>query len=202
VAAEAADPEPVPYVGRFVAGVLDDIRASGIAIVYSSRLVPPDLRVTIEPIATNALAIAEEILRPHELTLRADTGIFLVVRIDRDVDVAALHPAPSVDVDPVIENITVSASRYEISRDVSASRFNIDKRTIQNMPDLGEDPVRIAHRLPGAAASGASARAHFRGGEQSEVGIVLNGHRLFDPFHVRDYQNIFSAIDSRAIPRL
>ena len=24
-------------------------------------------------------------------------------------------------------------------------------------------------------------------------------HRLFDPFHVRDYQNIFSAIDSRAI---
>ncbi|MBT8099880.1 MAG: TonB-dependent receptor, partial [Gammaproteobacteria bacterium] len=52
---------------------------------------------------------------------------------------------------------------------------------------------------PGAAASGASAKTHFRGGEQGEIGILLNGHPLFDPFHVRDYQSIFSAIDSRAI---
>ena len=44
-----------------------------------------------------------------------------------------------------------------------------------------------------------SARAHFRGGEEAETGIILNGQRLFDPFHVRDYNNIFSAIDARAI---
>ena len=28
---------------------------------------------------------------------------------------------------------------------------------------------------------------------------MLNGQWLFDPFHIRDYQNIFSAIDARAI---
>ena len=28
---------------------------------------------------------------------------------------------------------------------------------------------------------------------------MLNGQWLFDPFHMRDYQNIFSAIDARAI---
>ena len=67
------------------------------------------------------------------------------------------------------------------------------------MPDVGSDPIRISQRLPGVAASGASARAHFRGGELNEIGIILNGHRLFDPFHVRDYQSIFSTIDSRAI---
>ncbi len=100
---------------------------------------------------------------------------------------------------PQIENITVSASRYEILRDISTSRFNIDRDAIETMPDIGEDPLRAAHRLPGAAASGASARAHFRGGDEAETGIILNGKRLFDPFHVRDYQNIFSAIDSRAI---
>jgi len=100
---------------------------------------------------------------------------------------------------PEIETISVSASRYEILRDLTASRFVLDQRTIQNMPDVGEDPIRVTQRLPGAAASGASAKTHFRGGEESEIGIMLNGHPLFDPFHVRDYQSIFSAIDSRAI---
>ena len=100
---------------------------------------------------------------------------------------------------PEFEAITVSASRYEIIRDIAASRFLIDRRSIQTMPDIGEDPIRATQRLPGAAASGASAKTHFRGGEESEIGIMLNGQRLFDPFHVRDYQNIFSAIDPRAI---
>jgi hypothetical protein len=59
--------------------------------------------------------------------------------------------------------------------------------------------MRVVQRLPGAAASGASAKTHFRGGESSEIGIMLNGQRLFDPFHIRDYQSVFSAIDSRAI---
>jgi outer membrane receptor protein involved in Fe transport len=100
---------------------------------------------------------------------------------------------------PEIETIAVSASRYEILREIAASRFVLDQRTIQNMPDVGEDPMRIVQRLPGAAASGASARTHFRGGDQGEIGIMLNGQWLFDPFHIRDYQSIFSAIDSRAI---
>lgn len=100
---------------------------------------------------------------------------------------------------PEIETIAVSASRYEILRDIAASRFVLDQRTIQSMPDIGEDPMRVTQRLPGAAASGASARTHFRGGEQGEIGIMLNGQWLFDPFHIRDYQSIFSAIDSRAI---
>ena len=100
---------------------------------------------------------------------------------------------------PEIENITVSASRYEISRDISSSRFDIGRASIETLPDLGNDPLRATHRLPGAAASGASARSHFRGGEEAETGIILNGHRLFDPFHVRDYQNVFSTVDLRAI---
>lgn len=100
---------------------------------------------------------------------------------------------------PEIESIAVSASRYEILRDMAASRFVLDQRTIQNMPDVGEDPIRAVQRLPGAAASGASAKTHFRGGEASEIGIMLNGQRLFDPFHIRDYQSIFSTVDARAI---
>ena len=196
-AAQGVESARTPYAGRPVAAVLDDVRATGIAIAYSSRLVPPDLLIRGEPQATEALAIVREILGQHGLMLKRDADIFLVVR--RPPGSAATTPDPVKPARPEIEHITVSASRYEISRDISTSNFQIDQRTIQGMPDVGQDPVRITHRLPGTAASGASARAHFRGGEQAEVGIILNGHRLFDPFHVRDYQNIFSAIDSRAI---
>ena len=197
--AQAVSYDTAPYAGRTVASVLDEIRASGIAIAYSSRLVPSTLTVDSEPSDDDPLTIARAILEPHALMLQLESGVYLVVRMPADATAGVAEQAVARPDAPEIENITVSASRYEISSDVSSSNFQIDQRTIQNMPDVGEDPIRITHRLPGAAASGASARAHFRGGEQSEVGIVLNGHRLFDPFHVRDYQNIFSAIDSRAI---
>jgi len=95
-----------------------------------------------------------------------------------------------------LEELSVSASRYIL---FSNSQFFIDQSAIQALPDLGEDPIRSAHRLPGAAASGLSSRSHFRGGEHNETSIFLNGLQLVDPFHIRDYHSIFSSIDARAI---
>lgn len=198
-AAQVADPPRVSYSGRFVSDVLDEARANGVAIAYSSRLVPPELTVAAEPTAIEDLAILREILDAHALALQLDAGVYIVVRSTESSGKPAELSSSATVEPPTIENITVSASRYEISRDASGSKYLIDQRTIQGMPDVGEDPIRITHRLPGAAASGVSAQAHFRGGDLGEVGIVLNGQRLFDPFHVRDYQNIFSTIDARAI---
>ena len=258
------------YKGQSVAQVLDEFRDAGHPFAYSTNLVGSDMLVTVEPSATEPLEIIQQILRPHKLMIKEESGIYLVVRFNaaglargkillvvtaREIE-AELHdisvsidpqiepssrPAPGVyafsevpanryiiDIEadgfepvrrvvdvwpggaevvsvgmepakPEIETISVSASRYEIMSDVAASKFILDQRTIQNMPDVGEDPMRVTQRLPGAAASGASAKTHFRGGEHGEIGIMLNGLRLFDPFHVRDYQSIFSAIDSRAI---
>ncbi len=140
-----------------------------------------------------------QILKPHGLTVRDEAGVYLIVRDEVVASPAATPEASSEEPSPNMETVVVAASRYEISRDISGSRYLLDQRSIQNMPDIGEDPIRVTQRLPGTAASGASARTHFRGGEENEVGIMLNGQWLFDPFHIRDYQNIFSAIDARAI---
>ncbi len=266
----AADGEPARYQGRTVTSVIDEFRSQGFGFAYSTNLVSDTLLVTTEPIATDELQIIRQILEPHNLTIRSEEGMWLIVRGDqggrqkghlllivrdkRDyelleepivnaapalapasvlapgieeysdlepgayrIEVVAsgfdpavrriyIEPGKTTEVTflleperPEIEAITVSASRYEISRDINTSAFYLDQRTIQNMPDIGEDPIRVAQRLPGTAAGGVSARAHFRGGEESETGIILNGQRLFDPFHVRDYNNIFSTIDARAI---
>ncbi len=199
-ASSADDGRDVAYAGRPLASVIDEFRAAGIEIAYSTNVVTPDLHVAFEPEAGPPVEILRQILRPHGLAIRAADGVFLIVReAPRDSPAVARPRVEPPDAAPDIETVVVAASRYEISRDISASRFTIDRRTIQNMPDIGEDPVRVTQRLPGAAASGASARTHFRGGEQNEIGIMLNGQWLFDPFHIRDYQSVFSAIDARAI---
>ena len=202
VAVAAADGPAAPYIGRSVAEVIDEFRDSGLPFAYSTILVTPNLVVQSEPSAAGALEIVKEILDPHGLTIREDSGVYLVVRGSEDVQGAgadaASHRETAVDTSPM-ESVIVSASRYAISRDIAASKSSFDQRTIQNLPDIGEDPIRAAQRLPGAAASGASAVAHFRGGEAGDIGIMLNGQWLFDPYHIRDYQNIFSAIDARAI---
>jgi outer membrane receptor protein involved in Fe transport len=195
-AGTAALGDAVSYVGRPVYEIIDEFRQAGYPFAYSNALVSDELLVTVEPDSGEPAEIVRQILAPHRLTVRYEAGVYLVIRVAPPEKTA--EPVMQVE-KPAIESITVSASRYEIGRDVATSRFLIDRRTIQTMPDVGEDPLRAVHRLPGAAASGASAKTHFRGGEESEVGIVLNGQKLFDPFHVRDYQNIFSAIDSRAI---
>ncbi len=99
-------------------------------------------------------------------------------------------------VPPELEQVSVSASRYIL---FSNSQFFIDQSAISALPDLGEDPVRSVQRLPGAAAGGLSSRSHFRGGESDENTIYLNGLRLLDPFHIRNFHNIFSTIDARAV---
>lgn len=193
-----------PYLGRSLAEVLEALRSAGLPLVYSSNLVTPDLVVISEPRSDRPIEIAREILAPHALALELSSGIYAVVRTadavaDPESSAAAAAPdnAQSQAAGPAeLETITVSASRYLLQ---AASSFYVDQRAIQALPDLGEDPLRAAHRLPGAAASGLSSQTHFRGGLHDETAIYLNGLELLDPFHIRDYHSIFSSIDARAI---
>jgi len=196
----ADDGQAMPYMGRTIANVIDGFRDQGHPFAYSTNLVNDELRVLAEPVPGTPIEVVRQILRPHGLDVQADAGVYLVVKAAPDaVPIPDSTVATPKLAQPDLETVVVAASRYEISRDISTSQFALDRRTIQNMPDVGEDPIRVTQRLPGTAASGTSAVAHFRGGEESEIGIMLNGQWLFDPFHIRDYQNIFSAIDARAI---
>ena len=199
-AALADEGQPAPYKGRGVAEVIDEFREQGEPFAYSTNVLNSEVRVVAEPEAGTPIEIVTQILKPYGLAIRTDSGVHIIVPAETvHVPGETASATPSIPETQDIETVVVAASRYAISRDLSASQFSIDRRTIRNMPDVGEDPIRVTQRLPGAAASGASAAAHFRGGEQSEVGIMLNGQWLFDPFHIRDYQNIFSTIDARAI---
>lgn len=139
------------------------------------------------PAGRYVLTIEADGFAPAVRTLRVAPGEVREVRV-------RLSPERSE-----IETIAVSASRYELLRDLAPSQFAIDQRAIETLPDIGDDPLRAIQRLPGGAASGASAKTHLRGGGDGEIGIFLNGLTLFDPYHIRDYLSVFSAVDSRAL---
>lgn len=201
VMAEVVQARETIYLGRPLQEVLDEFREQGLPLVYSTNLVPASLEVMAEPRQSEPLALIGEILDSHGLKLEEADGAFLVVRREQAPgspdDAEIPDPANDADAGPFeLEEMSISASRYIL---FSNSQFFIDQRAIQALPDLGEDPVRSVHRLPGAAAGGLSSRSHFRGGEHNETAIYLNGLKLLDPFHIRDYHSIFSSIDARAI---
>ena len=67
------------------------------------------------------------------------------------------------------------------------------------MPHAADDLYRAVKRLPGAAGGDFTAKINVRGGEQDELLVILDGLELYEPFHLKDFQSVFSIIDSEAI---
>ncbi len=257
------------YRGRTVQSVLDELRAAGLPLVYSSNLVPADLTVESEPAAADPLDKVREILAPYSLTVERTGGAWLVVRASspvpadgaiavtvtasdtggpvsagsvvldeaaerralvdgstrfdrvsagrhsvvvrargylpqrRTVDVssgrvAAVAVALAVVV-PKLDELTVTASRYDLAREVQPSSAFFSREQIERVSELGDDALRVAHRVPGVATNEFSSRSYVRGGAADEMAVVLDGMTLLEPYHLRDYQSVFSAIDQRIV---
>ncbi|MGI9233899.1 MAG: hypothetical protein ACR2RD_09750, partial [Woeseiaceae bacterium] len=139
----ADDGQALPYAGRTVANVIDGFREQGYLFAYSTNLVTDKVRVLAEPRPGTPVEIVRQILIPHGLAVRRESGVYLVVRADpNNAPPPESTTATATPSQPEIETVVVAASRYEISRDISTSQFTLDQRTIQNMPDIGEDPIR------------------------------------------------------------
>ena len=94
-----------------------------------------------------------------------------------------------------LEAMVVSASRYDLLRQREGSEFELTQSEIANLPDIGDDPLRSVARLPGTATNGFSGKSHIRGGEVDEQLVLFDGLRLYNPWHLKDFQSLFSAID-------
>lgn len=103
-----------------------------------------------------------------------------------------------VDSRDVIEEVVVSSSRYRLNR-TQSSQSLIDSEQLANTVELGGDAMRIVNRLPGVSSVGVSAKPHIRGGNQDELLVLFNDIELIDPFHLKDFQSIFSGLNPAVV---
>jgi outer membrane receptor protein involved in Fe transport len=182
--------------GRRVSDVLDELRSAGLTFIYNTQILPSDLRVETEPQAKAGVELAREILGGHGLSLsQVAPGVFAVVasKPQREPDRAAKPAAAPV------EEVVVQTSRYRLATDEVAERTFLTQEQVKNMPRLADETLRAVQRLPGTTTNGFSSIGSVRGGEPNETAIVLDGLRLYEPFHLKNFLSPVSLLDSRLI---
>jgi outer membrane cobalamin receptor len=173
---------------------LRELQARGLPILYSSDLVRPDMRVIREPSGRSAREILDELVEPHGIRImEGPNGMLALTRSTRAVGAAAPSQTPEVT------EVVVTASRYAWVRMPQISLTRVSSAELRLAPNVGDDPLRTLARLPGAAASDLSAKFYVRGGAADETLVRFDGLRLANPFHLKDFQSVFSAIDPSLI---
>lgn len=184
--------------GRSVSDVLKDLRTQGLIFIYNDQIVPAGLRIEAEPAASRGLELAREILAAHGLSLsEAAPRVYAVVR-DSSNAPARHTPVPTQEPSKV-EEVVVQTSRYVLATENVAPKDFLTQDEVQAMPRLADETLRAVQRLPGSAINGVSSLGPIRGGEPNETAILLNGLRLYEPFHLKNFYSPISLLDSRLI---
>jgi outer membrane receptor protein involved in Fe transport len=178
---------------------LDALNEAGWHIVYSSDLVTDAMQVSPgrdEPADAGALA---ELLSSYGLGLVDGPDRSLLV-----VATGARQPAPEPDTPSApaevpIPEIIVTAGVHRLDYANAVTHTYLGRELATRMPTVAEEAVRLTSRVPGTANGGVSSRTHVRGGEANEVLYLLDGLRLYEPFHLKDFQAIATTVNSMVI---
>jgi len=174
--------------------VLQALERSGVDVIYSSELVPPEMAAPPAIAGATLLDRAASALAVNGLALRA-------LGPDKYVVVRSTKPNTAVPVsNEPMDEVSVYASRYAINAGLAEPR-EMSANDIERVPGSHDDALRALHALPGIA-SNASARPYIRGSLSEDVLVRYDGIPLLDPFHLKNFQSLISAIDPAGIERI
>ena len=176
--------------------LLDDLTGQGYRIIYSSDVVSEKLLILEEPDLSDPMPGLESVLESHHLELSKGPADTWLVRAQPSVPVAAAATKPAM---VPLPEIVVTSSLHRLQYSQSGTQTYLDRELATRIPAAAEEAVRITSRLPGTAGGGISSRNHIRGGEVNEVLFLLDGLRLYEPFHLKDFQSIATIVNSSAI---
>lgn len=173
------------------------LEARGLSVVYSSDLVRPGFTVLAEPTGEEPRDILREILRPYGLDVApGPDGRLLIVRAPAN---APTEPSEIVGTATGLTEIVVTASRYQLQLGLLESARAITAQDLELLPELADDPIRSVARLPGVARQDFSSKPIIRGGVPDETLVRFDGLRLYDPYHLKDFLSLASAIDPNLV---
>ena len=185
--------------GRRVSEVLDELRSAGLTFIYNTQIVPRDLRIETEPRARGGVELAREVLAAHDLVLsQVAPGVFAVVAGSAPSETGRAGDGAAAQ-ESQVEEVVVQTSRYRLATGDLATHTFLTQEQVKNMPRLADETLRAVQRLPGTTTNGFSSIGSVRGGEPNETAIVLDGLRLYEPFHLKNFLSPVSLLDSRLI---
>lgn len=167
----------------------------GYSFVYTTALVDEVKKVDWS--GEVAISALRAVLREHELQLERLAGNQFSIQ-PLEVVVPRIKIESSPDTRP-IDHIVVTASRYELQGDDVSSGHLLGAAELADNPSFGGDSLRIVHRLPGAATIGVTSKPNVRGGSDDELLVLFDGVELVEPFHLRDFQSMFSSFNPQTI---
>ncbi|HUQ10836.1 MAG TPA: TonB-dependent receptor [Steroidobacteraceae bacterium] len=169
------------------------LRQTGVDVIYSSELVRADMPATPAREGASPLQRARDALATQDLELRAlGPHTYVVIR----------KPAPALPgrIDEPMQEVSVYASRYAIEGGL-AEPHEVSPTDMERAPGSHDDALRSLQSLPGVV-SAASARPYIRGSLSEDVLVRYDGIPLLDPFHLKNFQSLISAIDPAAVERI
>ena len=183
--------------GKKLSDYLDFLNEQGSKIIYTSDLVIDDMLLLSDPGGDISRDGLVELLQAFGLTVTAGPAdSLLVVRLPQEVEVASRPAAPA---DVAIPEIIVTSSLHRLDYSPPLTHNYLDRELATRIPSTAEEAVRLTDRLPGTANGGVSSRNHIRGGEVNEVLFLFDGLRLYEPYHLKDFQAIATIVNSGAI---
>jgi hypothetical protein len=193
------------FAGLPLAEALDDLKAQGLDLIFSSDLVRPDMLVASEPTARAPRRVLEQLLAPFGLATRnGPGGTILVVRAPAapGAPTAGANGA-GVDATPSRRPALHERVRVDAPADGGpAALTSLGQEAIAPLPLLGDDAARVVATLPGITSAESTARFGVRGGAARDALILLDGLEIDEPYHLQDFSAFSSILDSRAIGRM
>jgi hypothetical protein len=98
-----------------------------------------------------------------------------------------------------LSEVVVTPSHFRLMGNQPEQRLFLDRESVDRLPHLADDLYRAISWLPGTSGDDISAKIHIRGGEQNEILVMLDGLEIYEPFHLKDFDSIFSVVDSEAV---
>ena len=100
----------------------------------------------------------------------------------------------------LLETVTVTPGAFSFMDTGSGTRQTMSREDIESVPQLGEDIFRAVNRLPGLSSGDYSAHFSIRGGRHDETLILLDGLELYEPYHLKDFnEGAISIIDTQTV---
>ncbi|MBI5445480.1 MAG: TonB-dependent receptor, partial [Deltaproteobacteria bacterium] len=198
------------HKGTPLADALRELEARGLRLVYSSRVVLPEMTVLEELTATGERQILDQLLAQHHLAVEEGPGGSLVVvpgptrgAPERVAGLDGSSPSrqPFREV-RLRQEVVVLPSRISLLSEELEGPLALGRSEILRLPHLGGDVFRALSLLPGIASNEITAQLHVRGGRRDELLVLLDGQELYEAYHLKDFDSALSLVAASTLDRL